>query len=112
MGRVPGNRAVRLKTLRRVTRRVGDWPSLGPPAIPATTAGIKRLVTAPIAQASLGDDLQRRDLLAFEFEEKPKIDGAARKVSGKPARDDEFAVFLLACQRLARVLVFGRGFRL
>src|SRR5687767_13592829 len=58
------------------------------------------------------NNFQRHDFVAFKFEEEPKIDRAARKVPGKPARDDAFAVFLLTRYWLARVLIFGRGFLL
>src|SRR5262245_45130504 len=37
------------------------------------------------------------------------IHRAARKVAGQPAGDDDLAVGLLAGERLARVLVLGRG---
>src|SRR5262249_45248245 len=56
------------------------------------------------------DDLQRGDLVAFQSEEVPNVHGAAGKVAGELAGDDELAVLLLGGNWLARVLVLGRGF--
>jgi hypothetical protein len=40
------------------------------------------------------DDFKRRDLVAFELEEEPKINGTAGKVAGEPACDDRPSVRL------------------
>src|SRR5258707_12453895 len=61
---------------------------------------------------SSGDDFQRRDLLAFESEEEPKIHGAPGKIAGEPAGDDDLSVLLFAREGFARVLVLGRSLRL
>jgi peptidoglycan/LPS O-acetylase OafA/YrhL len=57
------------------------------------------------------NDFQRCDLVAFESEEESEIHGAAGKVAGEPAGDDDLPVLLFARERLARVLVLGRGIR-
>src|SRR5205814_7295940 len=52
------------------------------------------------------------DLVAFELEEEPKINGTAGKVAGEPACDDRPSVRLFAREWLARVLILGRNIRL
>src|SRR5262245_38366975 len=54
-----------------------------------------------------GDNLQRSDLIAFEFKEKPQIDRAAREIAGEAGSDHELTVFHFAGEWFARVLVLG-----
>jgi hypothetical protein len=46
-------------------------------------------------EAPSRDDFQRRDLVAFQFEEESKIYRAAGKVSSKPAGDDSLSFLFL-----------------
>ena len=57
-------------------------------------------------------DLQRRNLVPFEFEKESKVNRAAGKVSNQMAGDDCLSVPIFACQRLACVLIPGRHIRL
>ena len=59
----------------------------------------------------LWDDFQRCDLVAFEFEVEPEINGAAGKVSNQMAGDDRLPVLLLARERLTCVFILCRGVR-
>ena len=60
----------------------------------------------------LGDDFQRRNLVAFKFKEEPKVNGAAGKISNQMAGDDCTSVLLCARQWLAGVLILCRDVRL
>ena len=68
------------------------------------TSNLNRI---PGAQPYSRDDFQRRDFVPFEFKEESKIHWTAGKVTREPAGDDNFAVLLLARERLAGVLILG-----
>src|SRR5262249_43522503 len=53
-------------------------------------------------------DFQRRNLVAFQGEEKSQVHGVAGEAAGQPAGDDDRSVPLFAGERLARVLVLRR----
>ena len=57
-------------------------------------------------------DFQRRNLVPFEFEEEPKVNGAAGKVSNQMAGDDRLPLLRFARNWLACVFILGRGIRL
>src|ERR1700730_18348815 len=53
-------------------------------------------------------DFQRRDLVVFEYEEEPKVHGAAGEIAGEAAGEDGLSILLLGRERLTRVCVFRR----
>src|SRR5438093_7376469 len=57
-------------------------------------------------------DFQRRNLVPFEFEKEPKVNGAAGKVSNQMASNNRLSVLLFARERLACVFILCRGIRL
>ena len=57
-------------------------------------------------------DFQPRNLVPFEFEKEPKVNGAAGKVSNQMAGNNCLSVLLFARDRLACVFILCRGIRL
>jgi hypothetical protein len=53
------------------------------------------------------NDFQRRDLVAFEFEEIPKVCRAPAKVPDQMAGDDRLSILLFAPEGFARVFILA-----
>jgi hypothetical protein len=72
----------------------------------------KAIGAATLGRGNLGDNFQRRNLVAFELEKESKVNGTAGKISNQVAGDNYYPVLLFARDRLAGVFVFGRSTRL